>query len=295
MVRASKLAVLAAVALLALLSSRAWAGDVPTTFANPQSVMLIGYSGHAMEPFISHDGRVLLFNNSNDPKENTELHWAERVTDLRFRYRGKIEGVNSPALEGVPSLDRDGWLYFVSTRSYETSLATIYRARFRNGAATDPELVPGLSLNIPGMVNFDLEISADGTWLVGVDGDLTGGPIPRSADMFIARRTGAGFERVANSQDLLRALNTTDLEYAPAISRDGLELFFTRMTGALWWRKLTIEHAVRATTDAPFGPPKTIAAIEGTVEAPSLSSDGRTLYYHAKTGDLYRLYAVTRP
>lgn len=255
----------------------------------------MGYSGHAMEPFIAPDGRILLFNNSNDPKENTDLHWAERVTDLTFRYRGKIEGVNSPALEGVPSLDRDGWLYFVSTRSYEATLSTIYRAKFRNGIATAPELVPGLSPNIPGMVNFDLEISADGTWLVGVDGDLTGGPIPRSADMFLARRTGAGFERVSNSQGLLRAINTSVLEYAPAISRDGLELFFTRMTGALFWRKLTIEHAVRATADDPFGPSKTIAAIEGTVEAPSLASDGRTLYYHAKVDDLYRLYAVTRP
>ncbi len=288
-------AIVSLAACVALAPSRAVTGGISGTFSNPQPVTLMGYSGHAMEPFIAPDGRILLFNNSNDPKENTDLHWAERVTDLTFRYRGKIEGVNSPALEGVPSLDRDGWLYFVSTRSYEATLSTIYRAKFRNGIATAPELVPGLSPNIPGMVNFDLEISADGTWLVGVDGDLTGGPIPRSADMFLARRTGAGFERVSNSQGLLRAINTSVLEYAPAISRDGLELFFTRMTGALFWRKLTIEHAVRATADDPFGPSKTIAAIEGTVEAPSLASDGRTLYYHAKVDDLYRLYAVTRP
>lgn len=67
------------------------------------------------------------------------------------------------------------------------------------------------------------------------------------------------------------------------------------MTGALRWRKLTIERATRATADDAFGPSKTIAAIEGIVEAPSLSSDGRTLYYHAKVGELHRLYAVTRP
>ncbi len=295
MVRSVSLAILALATGLAFAPSRAWPGDGSRDFANPQPVVLIGYSGHAMEPFISSDGRVMLFNNSNDPKENTDLHWAERVTDLKFRYRGKIGGVNSPALEGVPSLDRDGWLYFVSTRSYETTLSTIYRAKFRNGTATAPELVPGLSLNIPGMVNFDLEISADGTWLVGVDGDLTGGPIPRSADMFIARRASAGFQRDPNSKDVLREINTSDLEYAPALSRDGLELFFTRMTGALFWRKLTIEHSVRATEQEPFGPPKTIAAIDGFVEAPTISSDGRTLYYHAKVDDLYRLYAVTRP
>lgn len=295
MVRALNVAWSTVAACLALAPSRALPADVSTPFSNPQPVTLIGYSGHAMEPFISPDGRVLLFNNSNDPAENTDLHWAERVTEMEFRYRGKIEGVNSPALEGVPSLDRDGWLYFISTRSYEQTLSTIYRAKFRNGAATDPELVPGLSLNIPGMVNFDLEISAGGDWLVGVDGDLTGGPVPRSADMFIARRSGAGFERLPNSADLLRAINTSDLEYAPAISRDGLELFFTRMTGVLFWRKLTIQRAVRATLDDPFGPPEPIAAIEGIVEAPTISSDGRTLYYHAKIDGLYRLFAVTRP
>jgi Tol biopolymer transport system component len=295
MIRGLNVARIAVAACLALAPSRAWPADASTAFANPQPVTLIDYSGHAMEPFISPDGRVLLFNNSNDPKENTDLHWAERETALTFRYRGKIDGVNSPALEGVPSLDRDGWLYFVSTRSYESTLSTIYRAKFRDGAATAPELVPGLTLNIPGMVNFDLEVSADGNWIFGVDGDLTGGPVPRSADLFLARRTGTGFERVSNSQDLLRAINTSDLEYAPAISRDGLELFFTRMTGALFWRKLTIEHATRATADAPFNPSKTIAAIDGFVEAPTLSSDGRTLYYHAKVDDLYRLFAVTRP
>jgi Tol biopolymer transport system component len=289
-------ALLGLAAVLNVLSpSRAWPGQAYKGFANPQPVTLIGYSGHAMEPFISRDGRMLLFNNSNDPNENTELHWAERVTDVSFRYRGKIDGANSPALDGVPSLDQDGLLYFVTTRSYEATLSTIYRVRFRKGVATDPELVKGLSLNTPGMVNFDLEISADGQWLIGVDGDLTGGPVPRSADMFLARRIGDGFERFKNSAALMREINTPDLEYAPAISADGRELFFTRMSGALFWRKFTIEHAVRATADEPFGPPKTIAAIEGVVEAPSLSSDGRTLYYHAKVDDLYRLFAVTRP
>src|SRR5262245_43242683 len=85
-------------------------------FADPQPVAISGYQGHAMEPFISRDGRYLLFNNLNDPSENTDLHWAERVTPLSFRYRGKIEGANTDALEGVPTLDRNGTLYFVSPR-----------------------------------------------------------------------------------------------------------------------------------------------------------------------------------
>jgi hypothetical protein len=96
------------------------------------------------------------------------------------------------------------------------------------------QLVEGLSLKKPGMVNFDVEISTDGEFLYGVDGDLTGGAVPKSADLFVARRVGDRFERLADSSRIFANINA--LEYAPAISRDGLELFFTRMTGALFWR-----------------------------------------------------------
>jgi WD40-like Beta Propeller Repeat len=262
-------------------------------FANPQPVTIVGYQGHAMEPFVSRDGRYLVFNNLNDPSENTDLHWAERVTATSFRYGGKIEGVNTDALEGVPTLDRQGTLYFVSTRSYKETLSTIYRAKFQAGRATGVELVKGLSLMKPGMVNFDVEISADGQFLYGVDGDLTGGPVPKTADLFVAKRVGDRFERLPNS--IMANVNTSALEYAAAISTDGLELFFTRMTGALFWRKLTIEHATRKTIDEPFGVSRTISAITGFVEAPTIDSDSKGLYYHQKVDGTHRIYRVLRP
>lgn len=65
-------------------------------------------------------------------------------------------------LEGVPSMDRDGWLYFISTRSYRESLSTVYRARFTNGSVTDVRIVEGVSRRQMGQVSFDAEISADG-------------------------------------------------------------------------------------------------------------------------------------
>jgi hypothetical protein len=95
------------------------AEGIAVDFADPKAVEIVGYQSHAMEPFISRDGRYLLFNNRNDPSENTDLHWAERLSDLSFRYRGRIEGVNTDALEGVPSLDHEGTLYFISPRSTE--------------------------------------------------------------------------------------------------------------------------------------------------------------------------------
>ena len=87
-------------------------------FGAPQRVTIRSYNGDAMEPFITKDGQYLLFNNRNDPSTNTNLHFAVRVDGLTFQYRGEIKGVNTPVLEGVPSLDRKGNLFFVSVRSY---------------------------------------------------------------------------------------------------------------------------------------------------------------------------------
>ncbi|MBN2098018.1 MAG: hypothetical protein JW753_00320 [Dehalococcoidia bacterium] len=91
----------------------------PGDFANPERVTILGYSDHAMEPFISRDGKYLFFNNSNDPDVDTNLYWAERIDDLTFQYKDEIGGVNTTALEGVASMDRNGVFYFISTRSYE--------------------------------------------------------------------------------------------------------------------------------------------------------------------------------
>jgi hypothetical protein len=85
------------------------------------------------------------------------------------------------------------------------------------------------------------------------------------------------------------------LEYAAAISSDGLELFFTRVTGALFWRKTTIEPAVRASIGAPFGPSRTIRAITGHVEGPTVTADGKTRYCHQKVDGTFRIYRVSRP
>jgi len=50
-----------------------------TAFANPERVAIRGCDGDAMEPFLSRDAMVLFFKNSNDPKVNTDLSWAERI------------------------------------------------------------------------------------------------------------------------------------------------------------------------------------------------------------------------
>ena len=98
------------------------------TFVDPRPVTITGYSGDAMEPFLTPDGRYLLFNNSNADPARTDLQWAERIDDVTFAYRGTLSGANSTALDAVASIDSDGAMYFISTR--DPALATVYRATF---------------------------------------------------------------------------------------------------------------------------------------------------------------------
>jgi hypothetical protein len=259
-------------------------------FGEPRRVTIRGYEGDAMEPFLTRDGRFLLFNNRNDPRINTNLHYATRVDELTFEYRGEIKGVNTPALEGVPSMDSAGNFYFISTRSYGQTFSTLYRDRFSDGAVSAVELVSGVSRRQPGIVMFDAEISADGSTLWVVDGEFSGGPHPRSADIVIAVREGNGFRRLPASAELLKNVNTSALEYAPAVSRDGLELFFTRAAGSM----PSIYRAARRSDREPFAAPERVAVISGFVEAPALTADGRALYYHKLEERRFVIYRAAR-
>lgn len=261
-----------------------------TAFSNPERITIRGYSDHAMEPFMTRDGRYLFFNNSNDPSVNTNLHYAERINDLTYEYKGEVAGVNTQSLEGVPTMDKDGAFYFVSTRSYKDTLSTIYEGRFSGGAVTGVKIVEGLSKKAPGIVNFDVEVSADGQTLYFVDGVFSGKPIPDKADIAIAVRGGAGFRRLAGSAEILKNINTDALEYAACISTDELELFFTRVekNGPVIYR------STRKNITQAFDPPERTAAIKGFVEASTLSPDGRALYYHRKDGERFVIYRVTR-
>jgi len=263
-------------------------------FGREQRVAIRGYAGDAMEPFITRDGRYLFFNNRNDPRIDTNLHYAERVDDLTFDYRGELQGANSPVLDAVPSMDRDGNLYFISTRSYAQTLSTLYRGRFRAGAVSGVELVAGVSLGRRGMLVFDAEISPGGEALFLVDGEFAGGPDPKSADIAVAVREGAGFRRHPASAEFMRNVNTGALEYAPSISADLLELFFTRAQSVAGSVQVAIYRSYRASREAPFSVPERVAAISGLVEAPSLSGDGRSLYYHKRAGSRFVIYRVAR-
>lgn len=279
-----------ALALLAACSAPA-PGPAPAGgFGEPQPVTIAGYDSDVMEPFVSRDGETLFFNDSNAPTAQTDLHWATRIDDTHFGYRGRVDGANSAMLDGVASLSSDGAFCFVSTRDYEQTLATIHCGRWTGANVVDVTLQAEAAPRIPGRVIFDAELDASGDFLVIADGLFTGGPVPVSGDLRLARLVDGQFLLDPSADHLFKSINTSALEYAAAISADGLALSFTRGTSQpisppeIW-------IARRATPEAAFEQPRRIGAITGFVEGATFAPDG-AIYFHRRVGDRYALYRV---
>jgi hypothetical protein len=256
---------------------------------------MTGYTGNMMEPFITRDGKMLLFNNLNAAPENTNLQWATKINDSTFQYRGEIAGVNTADLEGVPSMDSNGTLYFVSTRNYTGSLSTLYQSSFSNGVGSNVQLINGVSRLQAGWVNFDIEVSADGQTIYFVDGQIDQTGIPSTADLVIATKTATGFQRLVNSNEILKNINTGDLEYAAGISVNQLELYFTRLALPITASSSPeLFVAVRNTVNEAFGTPFKISSISGFVEAATIAPDQKTIYFHKKEGNVHVLYMARK-
>ncbi|HXW83732.1 MAG TPA: hypothetical protein VEJ86_04970 [Candidatus Binataceae bacterium] len=301
-----KLAIAVIVAFAAAANVRAETPDAHATpappFENPQMVQILGYSDNqgnsnvAMEPFISRDGNYLFFNNSNDPKVDTNLFWATRIDDVTFQFQGQIAGVNSTALDAVASMDQNGNFYFITTRSYfnqgtDGYLSTIYSGPFSNGSVSTVAPVPGVEAPRTGLVNFDAEISADGNTLYFTQGNYTSGSLT-STQMMFATRVGETFVVSPKSRSVMATINSDVLNYAADASASELEFFFTRTNLK---KGPEIYLARRNSKSQAFGDPQKVDAITGFAEAPSISPDGQSLYYHVKNASgVFVINRVTR-
>lgn len=87
-----------------------------------------------------------------------------------------------------------------------------------------------------------------------------------------ARKVGGKYLKMDDR--IFANIDTANMEYAPAISANGLELFFARIGKANGRPKFVgIFVARRMSTQEPFSRPEKIMAITGVVEAPVLSGD----------------------
>ena len=266
-----------------------------TAFGNPEIVTINGYIGDIMEPFISRDGTWLFFNDNAK-----DIFYATFVNPTTFNYAGPITAINTSAVDGTPSLDNvASKFYYISTANYNIppgTYDTLYSGTWDGNTVTGSAALTGLASTTPGFVDFDIEVSPDGSTIYFNEGDFSGGNnFPDADEIIIAVDSGGGFVRIPDSANIMANVNTANLEYAPAISADGLELFFTRLD--LGTMKTGIYRAARTNTSNPFGVPQLVSAIAGFVEGPTLSPDEKSLYYHKQNTNTgtFELYRVTRP
>jgi Tol biopolymer transport system component len=271
-------------------------GSVYTAFTNASPVQIDGYSGDEMEPDISPNGKFLLFNNLNQPPSETTLLFATANGNGSFTFEGQIRGVNDrAALTAVPSLARDGVLYFISNRSYSTTLSTVYRALFSAGSVTGVQPVPGVVAPQAGMVDFDVDVAPnDRTLYVSLGTFANGAATPSASEILIYNKAKRGsYALNAHSSEILSAVNRPGaLTYAADISGHGRVLFFTQSASNS--SQPSIYRATRSGPGQPFGNVQLVAAASGFVEAPSVSSNGRTLYFHKLVNGHYVICRATQ-
>ena len=264
------------------------------------NVTIIGLPYDAMEPFISADGQYLFFNNKNDGI-NTKLFYASKVNDSTFNFLGELAGTNQiipPHLDAVPDMDINGTFYWTSTRNYPTELNNLFQGTFNLGAVNNIKRVKGdFNMNIPGWLTMDHGISLDGQLLyfnnARFDENNCQGPC--ETIMGIAQKVDLNtFNTISDSDLILQNINDSNyIYYAPCISGDHLEFYYTRYKKGNITTNTIFEIcvALRNNSEDAFSVPKVLfsESIVNLIEAPSLTTDKEIMYYHKKIADTHKI------
>ncbi len=273
---------------------------IDTEFGDEIPVTILGYDGDAMEPFITKDDKYLLFN-SNSDDNGKDLYYARKINDSTFQFLGKIYGTNTAYVDANPSMTRDSVLFFITTRALDSSNVTVYYGQFANGTVN--QVFPIQGTVTPGEAywfNMGVEVTAGGeTLFVSTAKFRPGENFPYLGDIHYAVKQGDQYNIPDNEPEILQNINTDEaIEYAGELSADGKELFYSQLTLSNP-PKFKLYHAKRTSTDEPFGKPALIPApFAGDeyafVEAPTLSADGKRLYYHKLSDGKFRIFMVKR-
>jgi hypothetical protein len=261
------------------------------TAGAPERARIASYTGEAMEPFVSRDGKFLFFNTRNDPGTDTNLHLAEVAFDGHFRYLGILDGTVSRDLDAVATMSASGRFCFVSPRDYRSTLVSVLCGQFDGTKIVDAAPEAGLATKRLGRLIFDTELAADGRSMIYAEGTFSGKDTPDEADLYLAKLGANGFEPDPNGERILKQLNTAALEYAPALSADGLTIAFTRLEGVWPFLSPALFTAKRKHDRAPFGPPSRISGIDGFVEGATYAPDG-TLYFHKRVNGRFEIWRM---
>lgn len=261
-------------------------------------VNIIGLPFDAMEPFISPDGNYLFFNNLNDGV-TTKLYYASKINNSTFTFIGEVNGTNqtiTPHLDAVADMDANGNFYWTSTRNYPTELDNLFHGTFNSGTVTNSARVHGnFNMNIPGWLIMDHCISLDGTYLYFNNARFDSQNCQGACEttLGVAKKVNTTtFNTLSNSDLILQNINDSNyIIYAPYISSDNLELYYSRYLKGQITSNTVFEIcvAIRNNSNDSFSVPKVLFSepISNLIEAPVLTVDKKIIYYHKKTGNTH--------
>jgi hypothetical protein len=270
------------------------------SFGSEINTNIIGLSFDAMEPFISSDGKYMFFNNVNDGID-TKLFYATKVNDSTFTYIGELKGANQitpPHLDAVADMDANGNFYWTSTRNYPAELDNLFYGTFDAGNVSDIGRVHGdFNMSLAGWLIMDHGISLDGQFLyfnnARFDGQNCQGVC--ETKIGVAQKVNVStFNTLPNSTRILQNINDDKyIYYAPFISSDNLELYYTRYLKGQITTSTVFEIcvAIRDSSLDSFSLPKVLfsEAVSNLIEAPTLTVDKNIIYYHRKTSDSHKI------
>ena len=275
------------------------------SFGSEIDVNIVGLTFDAMEPFISPDGNYLFFNNINAGVD-TKLYYATKINNSTFTYVGELTGTNqveAPHLDAVADMDSNNNFYWTSTRNYPTELDNLFHGTFNSGNVLNIDRVHGdFNMNTVGWLVMEHSISLDGKFLyynnARFDSQNCVGPC--ETNIGVAKKVNSTtFNRLSNSTSILRNINNSNyIYYAPSISSDDLEFYFTRYLKGQINSNTVFEIcvAVRNNSNNSFSVPKVLFSEKSSnlIEAPTLTVDKKIIYYHKKTISTYKIVMRNR-
>jgi hypothetical protein len=270
-------------------------------FGPDRQVTINGLTFDAMEPAISADGNVLFFNSLNDGL-TTSLYYATRVNDTTFSFAGPLAGANqtvTPRLDAVPSSDSASRIYWTSLRDFPNQMDNCFYGQFNGSDVLNARRLHGTFYNYsPGWIMMDAAIHHSGHLLYYTNADFGPGytacsGVPCRARLGVAQKINdSTFNKLTDSDSILQLVNDTPyVVYAPHLSRDGLELYYSRLVRSNLAQGTQICVSVRSSVTAPFGAALVLHPFSALVpEAPTLTTDMSRLYFHRKSGSLFRIF-----
>ena len=286
--------------MLTISSPRIFSQTYPT-FGTEIPVTINGLTFDTMEPSIAVGGNYIFFNSLNDGI-TTSLYYATKVNDSTFTYTGALTGANqiiTPRLDAVASSDSLNKFFWTSTRNFPTQFDNCFHGTFNGTDVMNIGRLHGtFYIYTIGWIMMDAEINYSGNLLYYTNAyfgpTYAGcGGVPCQAKLGIAQKQNdSTFNKLSNSDGIMQNINDTNyLVYAPNISKNGLEIYYTRVLKSNVSLGTQICVSVRSNLADTFSLPSIFHSFSTLIpEATTLTSDQSKIYYHKKSGGLYKLF-----